>query len=74
MRLAGITLPKQKHIDVGLTYVFGIGTPRARRVLAIAKIDGRTKVGELTQEQEEKIRSIVEAEYTVEGDLNREVA
>ncbi len=72
-RIAGVNIPVNKHIEIALTYIFGIGLPTARRICKNAKINGQAKVKELTDEQVEKIRKLV-AGYIVEGDLRREKA
>ena len=72
-RIAGITLPKGKRIEIGLTYVYGIGRQLSRAVLKDCKIDLDTKTEDLTPEQEQKIRDAV-AKFQVEGDLKRQVA
>ena len=74
MRVAGVTLPKQKQVEVGLTYVFGIGLTSSKKILEQANIDGTTRIKDLTREQEDKIRGIIEADYNTEGDLRREVS
>jgi small subunit ribosomal protein S13 len=71
-RIAGITLPKGKRIEIGLTYVYGIGRPLSRQVLEACKIDFDTKTDELTPEQEQKIRDAV-LKFQVEGDLKRQI-
>lgn len=72
-RIAGITLPNEKHIWVALTAIYGIGPSLARRILATAQIDARTKTGDLREEQAQQLREIIEKQYRVEGDLRREV-
>jgi len=74
MRVAGITIPKEKKIAVSLRYLYGIGASTARSVLAHAKVDGSIRTKDLTREQEDMIRSIVEQQYKTEGNLRREVA
>ena len=73
-RIAGIDLPKDKRILIGLTYVFGIGRTSSEKILAAAGIDPSTRVKDLTDEQEAAIRGIIDKEYTVEGDCRRQVA
>lgn len=73
MRIAGITIPKQKRVVIALTYVYGIGPTRSVSILSEASVDQSVRVKDLTLEQEDKIRTIVEKEYTVEGDLRRQV-
>ncbi len=73
-RIAGVDLPKDKRIEIGLTYVYGIGRKSANDILAKAGINPDTRVKDLTDDEEAKIREIIDAEYTVEGDKRREVA
>lgn len=73
MRIAGITIPEQKRLDIGLTAVYGIGRVLARRVLTSANIPFHTKPADLSSEQEAKINDIV-SQYRIEGDLRREVS
>ena len=73
-RIAGIDLPREKRIEIALTYIYGIGPARAAKVLEITEIDPDTRVKDLTEEQEAKLRETIEANYTIEGDLRRETA
>ncbi|MCJ7611365.1 MAG: 30S ribosomal protein S13 [Candidatus Aminicenantes bacterium] len=73
-RIAGITLPPDKRIEVGLTYIFGIGRSKSNAILEEAKIDRDKKVKELTEEEVNKIRQIIEKREKIEGDLRKEVA
>ena len=73
MRILGITIPENKRIEIGLTAVYGIGRVRAHHILDEAKVDYGTKSKELTADQENSIRKIVEG-FRVEGDLRREIA
>lgn len=73
MRVAGVTIPKQKRVVISLTYVKGIGLTSSQKILSLAGIDESTRVKDLSQEQEDKIRAIIEGEYKTEGDLRREV-
>ena len=73
MRIAGINIPKAKKIEFSLRYVYGIGPTLARKVLAAARIDGNTRTKDLTNEQQDTLRAIVEKNYKTEGDLRREV-
>ena len=73
-RISGIDLPREKRIEVALTYIYGIGPARAAKVLEIAKIDPDTRVKDLTEEQEALLRETIEGNYAVEGDLRRETA
>lgn len=72
-RIAGVTIPAQKRIIIGLTYIYGIGDTRAAQILKQAKVDENIRAKDLTLEQENAIRVIVEKEYRVEGELRREV-
>ena len=72
-RIKGIDLPKEKRVEIGLTYIYGIGRNLSKRILTDAKIDLDKKVKDLTSEEEMKIRKEVD-KYLVEGDLRREVS
>lgn len=73
MRVLGITIPEEKHIEIGLTVLYGIGRSRARKILQITKINGTKKPKEISTEEEGRIRKEIEA-MKLEGDLRREVA
>lgn len=73
-RIAGVDLPREKRVEIGLTYIYGIGLPTSQKILAQARIDGNIRVKDLTEEQENAIRDIVNNQYLVEGDLRRDVA
>ncbi len=73
-RIAGITLPPEKRIEVGLTYIYGIGRSKSNTILAEAKIDRDKKVKNLSDEEVNKIRQIIEKREKIEGDLRKEVA
>ena len=73
-RIAGVDLPKEKRVEIGLTYIYGIGVPSSRKILEKAGVDLDTRVKDLTDEQVNNIRKVIDDEYTVEGDLRREVA
>ena len=73
-RIAGIELPREKRIEVGLTYIYGIGPTSAKKILAMAGIDPDTRVKNLTEDQEAALRDVIDHNYTIEGDLRREVA
>ena len=73
-RIAGVVIPDDKQVQVSLTYIYGIGSKFARDILAAAKIEPTTRVKDLTEAEENKIREIIDSEYTVEGDLQRLVA
>jgi small subunit ribosomal protein S13 len=74
-RISGVDLPKAKRIEIGLTYVFGIGRTTANKILADAGVNPDTRVKDLTDAEEAKIREVIDANgYMVEGDLRRETA
>ena len=73
-RIAGIDLPREKRIEIGLTYIYGIGRKSAKDILAMANIDPDIRVKDLTDEQEAALRDVIDKNYTIEGDLRREVA
>ena len=73
-RISGIDLPRDKRIEVALTYIYGIGPARAAEVLAKTGIDADIRVKDLTEEQEAKLRDVIEHDYIIEGDLRRETA
>jgi len=73
-RIAGITLPPEKRIEVGLTYIYGIGRPKANKILEEAKIDRNKKVKALTEDEVNKIRQIIEKREKIEGDLRKEIS
>ena len=72
-RIAGIDLPKDKRIEIGLTYIYGIGRKSAKDILAQAGVDPDTRVKDLTDADEQKLRDAID-DYTVEGDLRRQTA
>ena len=73
-RISGIDLPREKRIEVALTYIYGIGPARAAKVLEMTQIDPNLRVKDLTEEQEGLLREAIEKNYTIEGDLRRETA
>ncbi len=73
-RIAGIDLPRDKRVEIGLTYIFGIGRRTSQEILTKAGINFDTRVKDLTEEEVSKLRHILDNEYTVEGDLRREVS
>jgi len=73
-RIAGVDLPREKRVEIGLTYIFGIGRSSAVRILAEAGISPDTRVRDLTEDEATKIRAVIESSQVVEGDLRREVA
>ena len=72
-RIAGIDLPREKRIEIGLTYIFGIGRKSAKDILAMAGVDPDTRVKDLTEDQEAALRDVIDKNYTIEGDLRREL-
>ncbi|NLW22817.1 MAG: 30S ribosomal protein S13 [Tissierellia bacterium] len=72
-RIAGVDLPRDKRVEIGLTYIYGIGRSRANEILKKANVDPNTRVKDLTESEINAIRSIVDT-YQVEGDLRREIA
>lgn len=74
VRIAGVNLPENKRIEIGLTYIFGIGRSLSNKILKEAIINKDKKVKELTEEEVNKLRNIIEKNYKVEGDLRREIA
>jgi small subunit ribosomal protein S13 len=72
-RIAGVDIPRDKKVDVSLTYIYGIGPNISRRILAEAGIDTETKVKDLKESEVSKIREIIDKEYKVEGELRKEV-
>ena len=73
-RIAGITLPPEKRIEVGLTYIFGIGRSKSNKILEEAKIDKNKKVKALSEDEINKIRQIIEKREKIEGDLRKEIS
>jgi len=73
-RIAGVDLPRNKYVNIALTYIYGIGNPRAARILDAAKVEARKKVHDLSEEEVNRIRQVIEAEGLVEGDLRKEVS
>ena len=73
-RIAGIDLPREKRIEIGLTYIYGIGRTSAKKILEMAQINPDIRVKDLTEDDVAKLREVIENNYLVEGDLRREVA
>jgi small subunit ribosomal protein S13 len=73
-RIAGIDLPREKRIEIGLTYIYGIGRKSAEDILKLANVDPDIRVKDLTDDQEAALREVIDKNYTIEGDLRREVA
>ena len=72
-RIAGVDLPRNKHVDIALTYIYGIGNSRAKRLLGTAKVEPMKKVQDLNEDEVNRIRQVIESEGLVEGDLRKEV-
>ena len=73
-RIAGIDIPREKRVEVSLTYIFGIGLPTSQKILKVTSINPDTRVRDLTEEQVSRLREMIDRNYKVEGDLRREVA
>ncbi len=73
-RISGIDIPREKRVEIALTYVFGIGLPTSQKILAQANVNPDTRVRDLTEDQVNRLREIIDRRYKVEGDLRREVA
>ena len=73
-RISGVDLPREKRVEIGLTYVYGIGRTSSNKILAAANVNPDTRVRDLTDDEVRRISAVIDADYTVEGDLRREVA
>ncbi len=73
-RIAGVDLPREKRVEIGLTYIYGIGRPSANKILEAANVNPDTRVRELTDDEVKRLAEVIERDYMVEGDLRREVA
>jgi len=73
-RIAGVDLPRNKHTRIALTYIYGIGHPRAAKIVAAANVDGEKKVQDLSEDEVNRIRQVIEAEGNVEGDLRKDIS
>ena len=73
MRVAGVELPKAKRMEVALTYIYGIGSSSARKILAEARVDAGKKTDDVNDEEQVRIRQVIDNSYKVEGDLRREL-
>ncbi len=73
-RIAGVDLPREKRVEIGLTYIYGVGRTRAMATLAATGVDPSTRIRDLSDEQVRRLRDFIDASYKVEGDLRREVA
>ena len=73
-RIAGVDLPRNKHVDIALQYIYGIGQTRAKNILAVAKVDAMRKVQDLTEDEVNRIRTEIEQGAAVEGDLRKDTS
>ncbi len=73
-RIAGVDLPREKRVEVALTYIYGIGPAKSKEILAATGVNPDTRVKDLTDDESKRLRSEIESNYRVEGDLRREVA
>ncbi len=73
-RIAGVDLPREKRVEIGLTYIYGIGLKSSQKILANTGVNPDTRVKDLTEEEVNKLRETIDEEFTVEGDLRRQVA
>jgi small subunit ribosomal protein S13 len=73
-RIAGVDLPRNKHVDIALTYIYGIGNPRAAKILAEAKVEAMKKVQDLNEDEVNRIRQVIENGSAVEGDLRKDIS
>src|SRR5438874_21364 len=73
-RIAGIDIPREKRVEVALTYIYGIGLPTAQKILVQTSVNADTRVRDLTEDQVNRLREVIDRRYKVEGDLRREVA
>ncbi|AFL98913.1 MULTISPECIES: 30S ribosomal protein S13 [Desulfitobacterium] len=73
-RIAGVDLPREKRVEVGLTYIYGIGIPTAQKILARTGVNPDTRIRDLSEEEVNRLREVIDKEIKVEGDLRREVS
>jgi small subunit ribosomal protein S13 len=73
-RISGVNVPTQKRVEIALTYIFGIGLSNSQKILASAGVDGSIRVKDLSDSEVDKIRSVIDSDFNVEGDLRREVS
>lgn len=73
-RIAGVDLPREKRVEIGLTYIYGIGLPTAHKILAKTGVNPDTRVRDLSEEEVNRLREVIDKEYKVEGDLRRDVS
>jgi small subunit ribosomal protein S13 len=72
-RIAGVDLPRDKRVEIGLTYIFGIGLARAQQILTKTGVNADTRVRDLTEEEVSRLREVIDRDYKVEGDLQRQI-
>jgi small subunit ribosomal protein S13 len=73
-RIAGVDLPRNKHVDIALTYIYGIGNSRSKRILSAANVEVMKKVQDLNEDEVNRIRQVIEEEGNVEGDLRKDIS
>lgn len=73
-RISGVDLPREKRVEIGLTYIYGIGRPSADKILKEANVSPDTRVRDLTDDEVKRLSEVINEKYTVEGDLRREIA
>ncbi|WMC93800.1 30S ribosomal protein S13 [Kineothrix sp. MB12-C1] len=73
-RIAGVDLPREKRVEIGLTYIYGIGRVSSNKILEAAQVNPDTRVRELTDEEVKRLSEVIDTDFTVEGDLRREIA
>ncbi|HEV2989937.1 MAG TPA: 30S ribosomal protein S13 [Candidatus Angelobacter sp.] len=73
-RIAGVDLPRNKHVDIALTYIYGIGNSRSKRILSSASVEPMKKVQDLNEDEVNRIRQVIEEEGNVEGDLRKDIS
>lgn len=73
-RISGVTLPKEKRVEVALTYIYGIGPSTAKKILTKTNVSPDTRVHALSQEEEDRLRTVIEKEFKTEGDLRRDIS
>ncbi len=72
-RIAGVDLPRDKRVEIALTYIYGVGRSRAREILSKTGVNPDTRMRDITEEEAARLREVIERDYTIEGDLRREV-
>ena len=73
-RISGVDLPRNKHVDIALTYIYGIGNARSKRILSSANVEAMKKVQDLNEDEVNRIRQVIEEEGNVEGDLRKDIS